>query len=383
MNNGAQARRIWIDHLIKVAMPVLEAAAVGKLRQKMQIQEHEGTNRRDFSYFECAGRLLCGISAWLDCPLPEGEEKELQKKVAFLCRKLIEGQVNPSSPDYADFPELCRTRSQILVDAAFMAQAMLRAPKALVEMLDPTVKRQVIDAFLLTRRVCPYQNNWILFSAEVEAGIKLLTGEGDLVRVDYGIRQLEQWYVGDGMYADGPHFAMDYYNSFVIHPMLLDCARAFPELYDAAAWQKLVIRAQRYAELQERMIAPDGSFAPVGRSLAYRCGAFQLLAELARIELLPLSLPNGSVRQALTAVIERTLGASSFRKDGFLTMGLCGDQPSIGESYISTGSLYLCSAAFLPLGLAPDAEFWTAEPKLYSQQLIWGGADFSADHKID
>jgi hypothetical protein len=44
----------------------------------------------------------------------------------------------------------------------------------------------------------------------------------------------ETWYKGDGFYGDGPDFHWDYYNSFVIQPMLLEpcpsanpCQRAF------------------------------------------------------------------------------------------------------------------------------------------------------------
>ena len=33
----------------------------------------------------------------------------------------------------------------------------------------------------------------------------------------------------------------------------------------------------RYAAVQERLIAPDGTFPALGRSIAYRCGAFHLL----------------------------------------------------------------------------------------------------------
>ncbi len=40
-------------------------------------------------------------------------------------------------------------------------------------------------------------------------------------------------------------------------------------------------RATRYAAVQERLIAPDGSFPPIGRSIAYRCGAFHALAQAA------------------------------------------------------------------------------------------------------
>lgn len=74
------------------------------------------------------------------------------------------------------------------------------------------------------------------------------------------------------VYGDGPDFHFDYYNSFVIQPMLID-------IYDAAAseeseWAAMAPaaarRSARFAEVQERMIAPDGSFPPLGRSLAYR-----------------------------------------------------------------------------------------------------------------
>ena len=33
---------------------------------------------------------------------------------------------------------------------------------------------------------------------------------------------MNTWYKGDGVYGDGPPFHWDYYNSFVIQPMLLN-----------------------------------------------------------------------------------------------------------------------------------------------------------------
>lgn len=36
--------------------------------------------------------------------------------------------------------------------------------------------------------------------------------------------------------------------------------------------------------------------------------------------------------------------------------------PHLGESYISTGSLYLASTVLLPLGLPPADPFWSAPP---------------------
>ena len=81
------------------------------------------------------------------------------------------------------------------------------------------------------------------------------------------------------------------------------------------------------------------------------------------------------VRGALTAVIRRTIEApGTFDADGWLRIGFCGHQPGVGETYISTGSLYLCSVALLPLGLAPTDPFWSAPPQPWTSVRAWSGA---------
>jgi hypothetical protein len=131
------------------------------------------------------------------------------------------------------------------------------------------------------------------------------------------------------------------------------------------------------------MIAPDGSYPPIGRSLAYRCGAFHLLAQMALRRSLPDGVSAAQVRGALTAVIRRTLEpADTFDADGWLRIGLCGHQPGVGETYISTGSLYLCSVAFLPLGLAATDDFWTSPPQPWTSRRAWSGQAFPLDHAL-
>jgi hypothetical protein len=142
-------------------------------------------------------------------------------------------------------------------------------------------------------------------------------------------------------------------------------------------------RARRYAAIQERLIAPDGSFPAIGRSLAYRCGAFHHLATMAFRKDLPDALKPAQVRGALTAVIRRTLEQpGTFDDAGWLRIGLCGHQPSIGENYISTGSLYLCAAAFVPLGLRADDPFWSSAARPWTSQQVWTGADIATDHAV-
>jgi hypothetical protein len=243
----------------------------------------------------------------------------------------------------------------------------------------------VVKALQSSRVIKPGYNNWLLFSAMVEAALLKYAGSGDELRMDYAIRQHQAWYKGDGTYGDGPDFHWDYYNSYVIQPMLLDVVRTLTDAGKAekGLYETLLARAQRYAIVQERLIAPDGSFAAFGRSLAYRCGAFQLLAQMALQGNLPPELPPGQVRSALTAVIHRTMDVKgTFDAKGWLQIGLCGHQPSIGETYISTGSLYLCSVAFLPLGLPATDPYWLAPSADWTAKKIWSGQDVKTDHAI-
>ena len=82
-------------------------------------------------------------------------------------------------------------------------------------------------------------------------------------------------------------------------------------------------------------------------------------------------------------MIRRSLDASgTFDRDGWLRIGFCGHQPGIGEAYISTGSLYLCSVGLLPLGLPPDDEFWKGTYQDWTSRKVWAGQDMKADRAI-
>ena len=115
---------------------------------------------------------------------------------------------------------------QQLVDAAFLVHGILRAPRALWLDLDPETQQFVIDAVKQCRTIVPNYNNWLLFAAMIEIFLHTLADGGDLMRIDVALRQHEAWYLGDGVYGDGPQFHWDYYNSYVMHPMLLDIVEA-------------------------------------------------------------------------------------------------------------------------------------------------------------
>jgi len=381
-SSGSADRAYWLDVVRRLADPVLGALAARQLKAHMPVESQgDVDDRRRYSHLEALGRLLAGIAPWLESSGLSGAEETARGRLAALAREGLDAATDSRSPDAMNFTE----GGQPLVDAAFLAHALVRAPTELWDRLTPTVQANIVAALESTRVIRPGFSNWLLFSAMVEAALARFGRRWDRMRVDYAIRQHEQWYKGDGVYGDGPAFHWDYYNSFVIQPMLLDVLRVVAT--PGSGWESfnepMLARARRYAEIQERLIAPDGSFPAIGRSIAYRFGAFQLLGQIALMRQLPDPLRPAAVRGAITAVVRRAIEApGTFDDRGWLRIGLCGHQPHLGERYISTGSLYLCAVGLLPLGLPPADDFWAAPPAKWTSQRIWSGEDLMADHAI-
>jgi len=378
---GTGDRAYWVTVAQRLAEPVLTNLAAGTLRARMPVEEAEGAGRRSVSHLEAFGRLLTGLAPWLELPAEGTPEGRVRARYADLARRAVAVAVDPSSADALNFTK----DRQPLVDAAFLAQGLLRAPRALREGLDAATRANLVRALESTRVIVPAFSNWLLFTATVEAGLAALGAPWDRVRVDYALRQHAQWYKGDGTYGDGPAFHWDYYNSFVIHPMLIDVLAAVGD--DSEAWKAMrepeIRRAQRYAAIQERLISPEGTFPAIGRSIAYRFGAFQLLAQVALRRELPAEVSPAQVRGALTGVIRRSIEApGTFDEAGWLRIGFAGHQPGVGERYISTGSLYLCAAGLLPLGLPAADPFWTDPPQPWTSQKAWSGQPFPIDHAL-
>ena len=382
-----QDRGYWLQQVELVSEPVLKALKEGNLKQKMPVEAAPGQTeaRAVGTHLEALGRLLSGLAPWLELEPSTGQtakETALRNRYRDHALAGIASALDPSSPDAMHFGE----SSQTLVDSSFLALALLRAPKQLLEKLDTKTRQRLAQALVTERKIQPPFNNWLLFAAINEALLMTLNEPWDRTRVDYALRELQSWYLGDGTYGDGPHFHWDFYNSFVIQPYLLQLMDTVGD--QSPAWsamhKPIHERAQRYAAIQERMIAPDGSYPAIGRSITYRCGAFHLLADAALRNILPETLTAPQVRCALSAVIQRTLSpAGTFSSEGWLQIGLAGHQPGLGETYISTGSLYLCSAAWLPLGLPPANPFWSLPPAPWTSQTIWSGKNIQADHAHD
>ena len=151
---------------------------------------------------------------------------------------------------------------------------------------------------------------------------------------------------------------------------------------DCEPGERALKRMQRYACIVERLISPEGYFPTFGRSATYRTAAFQPLTMLTLGEQLPPSLPYGQVRSALTKVIENMMNDANYDKSDFLVLGFNGHQPEIADYYTNTGSLYMASLIFLPLGLPASHPFWTVPAEDWTMKRAWSGVGFPIDRKI-
>lgn len=379
-----EIRREWIDLLRKISLPVLQPLAEGRLHEVLKPDLLRLEQRRT-APLEAFGRTVLGIAPWLASKGLTPAEEASRAEAADLTRRALAQAVDSRGPDRMDFLD-GDDSVQPIVDAAFLAGGLLAAWEELWGKSTPGTQQNLLQAMRQIRRKKPYCMNWLLFSALVECLLYRACGQFDEMRVDYALHEFcRNWYVGDGMYSDGEAFHVDYYNSFVIHPLLLQILDTVGDVYPE--WNVLrpqaLRRAQRYAAVQERLIAPDGSFPAVGRSICYRMGAFYALADVARRRRLPDNISPAAVRCALDAVIHRCMDApGTFRQDGFLTVGLCGVQPSLREPYINTGSLYFCTTVFAPLNLPPDDPFWSLPDADWTGKIVWGGGDCRADHAL-
>ncbi len=383
-SSGMQDRAKWLEIVERVSQPVLEAISQQKLRATMPVEAAEGlaAERSKSTHLEAVGRLLTGLAPWLEAEASgDSGEEVLRSRYRDWARLAIRYGTDSQSPDALNFG----TNRQSVVDAAFLALAVVRAPNELWTKLNAATKENLVRALVETRKVQPGFNNWLLFSAMIEALFCKFGQPWDTMRIDYALRQHQEWYKGDGMYGDGPAFHWDYYNSFVIQPMMLNILDAVKPTTDRWEFLRKPVEAhaRRYAAIEERLISPEGTFPAIGRSLAYRFGALQHLAEMALRNDLPEGVHPAQVRPAMTAVMTRMIKAEgTFDSKGWLTIGFAGHQPAIGEGYISTGSCYLCSAAWLPLGLPAKDEFWSAPAEPWTAQKAWSGVNIKNDHAI-
>ncbi|PZU07984.1 DUF2264 domain-containing protein [Sphingomonas sp.] len=389
LGSGAQDRAYMLDLLRRMAEPVLGPMSKGQLQARFKPELSPTWDGRPVkvAYLECFGRLIAGLAPWLALPDTGDAESRLRATLRTQALASYAHSVDPASGDYL-FGGIAE---QQLVDSAYFTNALIRAPKALWEPLDARTKARIVKEIKGLRSVSPPYTNWLLFAAMNEAFLLSIGEEWDPVRIDLAVRKVLEWYVGDGWYADGPHFHFDYYGSYVIHPMMIEILEVlvatnahFNSLKAKELLEQAKKRMQRYGTSLERMVAPDGSYPPIGRSLTYRTAVFQPIGLLAWRQWLPEALPAGQARAATVAAQRAVFShPTNFDEQGYLTIGFAGHQPTLADWYSNAGSMYLASLSLLALGLPASDPYWTVPPQPWTSKRAFAGEHFAKDYYVE
>ncbi len=306
-------REVWVDLMYQMAEPVLRNMANGTLQQEMdttnggmELSPTWDNRNKKVAYMEAFGRLMAGLAPWLSLPDDDTSEGKKRKQLREWALKAYTNAVDPNSPDYLGWG----SGSQTLVDGAYLVESLYRGYDALWKPLSDETKRRYIKEIQGLRRYDPPYTNWHLFVAMEECFLMYIGADYDQYRIHMAMNKVEEWYVGDGWYSDGPAFAFDYYNAFVIQPMYLECLEMICAKKGNDTWmvrntgnlngsknrlEEVRKRMQKLSVILERFISPEGTFPVVGRSIPYRMAVFQPLAQLAWKKQLPQELHNGQV----------------------------------------------------------------------------------------
>jgi hypothetical protein len=288
-------------------------------------------------------RLLWGVA-----PLLAGGAEYPGKE--RLQRGLLSG-TDPAHPEFWGCPA---DRDQRFVELAAIAFAMLVAPAAFWEPFSRREKTQIGDYLRLINKYELRDNNWLFFRVLVNLALQRMSEPFCPAQLEKDLSRLEEFYLGDGWYKDGPAGQSDYYVSFAMHFYALVYAHHARDT-DGRRASRFLERAALFASQFICWFSPDGSAIPYGRSLTYRFAQGAFWGALAVVGVQP---EPGVTRGLLFRHLRWWLQRPIFSETGLLTIGYAYSNPSVAEDYTSPSSPYWALKAFWPLCLPADHAFW-------------------------
>ncbi|MEU3981018.1 DUF2264 domain-containing protein [Streptomyces sp. NPDC026672] len=248
-------------------------------------------------------------------------------------------------------------RSQPLVEAASVALALRLTRPLLWDRLDAPVRERTAAWLADALTAEPWACNWELFPVTVGGFLQEIGYEPEASgkAIERGLERVEEWYVGEGWYSDGPARAFDYYNGWALHlyPVLHAWLADQPGLLDRYAG-----RLERHLADYARLFGGDGAPLLQGRSLTYRFATTAPLWLGALTGRTPLS--PGATRRVASGALKYFLDRGAVDARGLLSLGWHGPDESLLQSYSGPASPYWASKGFVGLLLPPEHEVWTA-----------------------
>jgi hypothetical protein len=248
-------------------------------------------------------------------------------------------------------------RNQRLVELAAIGFALAMVPEHIWDPLTDGQKKMVAAYLLAAREKEFVDNNWKFFRVLIDLGLERVSIEFDHRKTTAYLDELETFDLGEGWYRDGPVRRVDHYIPFAMH--FYGLIYAVLASRDEARRNRFRDRARIFAKDIRHWFGPDGAALAFGRSQTYRfaAGGFWGALAFADVEALPWSEIKGYYMRHIRWWAQMPIAD----RDGVLSIGYGYPNLLMSESYNSPGSPYWALKFFLPLALAENHPFWTAE----------------------
>jgi hypothetical protein len=269
-----------------------------------------------------------------------------------------EGLIHGTDPVHPEFWGWPADRDQRCVELPILALGAALAPAELWTPLSATERERALAWFARINDVELVDNNWLFFRVLTQLALRRLGAAWSRERLAADLRRLDQFYLGDGWYADGEQRRGDYYVAMAFHTYGLIFARLADET--ESGWtEKFRARAHRFAADFQHWFAADGEAIPFGRSLTYRTaqGAFWGALAFADEAALPWPIVKGFYLRHLRWWMRQPI----FSETGVLSVGYRYPNLLMAENYNGPGSPYWAFKIFLPLALGAEHPFWRAD----------------------
>ena len=288
---------------------------------------------------------------WGLAPLAVGGGAEFVDWELF--RKGLANGTDPDHPEYWGAPEF---RDQRLVELAPIGFALALIPEILWEPQSSEAKQHI--ATYLRQAYGQYfgENNWKFFRLIIGLGLQAIGEPVDPALAKDALRGIEQLYLDDGWYRDGPVRRADYYVSFAMHFYGLLYGRLGGDEQQAKIYQQ---RAAAFAPQFLRWFSGEGAALAFGRSMTYRfaCSAFWSALAFAELP----AIPWGQIKGLLLRHLRWWSRYPIAHRDGVLSIGYGYPNLHMCETYNSAASPYWAFKFFIFLALPPEHPFWQAE----------------------
>ncbi|GAA2147967.1 DUF2264 domain-containing protein [Glycomyces algeriensis] len=329
----------WREAAAALGRPAVDLAARGPDAMPVTMSNHS----HEENWFELLTRPLWGLA-----PAKDAVPRDLWHTLAGTLARALD----PADDWYIGD---AGPRNQRCVESAAVGWGLVLAPELLWDPLAPKAKDKVAAWLSQAYETEVIDSNWRFFPVLAGHGLDAVGVERDPAIADAHLKRLGEFYLGDGVFEDGPGNRVDYYNPFAFHTYgLLH--------YRISGDDRFVAPAAAFAGRFRSWFAADGAAVPYGRSLGYRFAQGSLWGALAAadVEAVPWAEAAGFSRRHLQWWWDKPI----LEPDGRLSVGYGYPNDALVEQYLTAGSPWWATKVFTGLLAGPAHPFWTAEAAL-------------------